>query len=117
MQQQPTWLAERLQRSQRALDQLLLASKVPFDERLHGRLPNEQGIYAIYVGDARDGEVLRADRTKEGQGGLQQRVYRNHLIACPSCAQQLSIPAAGDVAIRCPTCTRTFRKSDLSGGV
>lgn len=69
----------RLQQLESQLRQLLLSSPLKFDESLHGKLPEAQGVYRIFNG-AQPGETIRAGRTKTAAGGLRQRVYRNHFM-------------------------------------
>ncbi len=73
------WLVERLDQEKWLLDDLLAVPEVPFDERLHGRLPQSPGIYVIKIRGTKPGQYLRAGRTKRAGEGLLQRVYRNHL--------------------------------------
>jgi len=74
------WLTTRFDEMRRKLDELLLCPKLPFDESLRSKLPEQGGIYAIYKRDAGQGEVLRAGRTKTAAAGLRQRIYQNHLM-------------------------------------
>ena len=74
------WLTERMKECERILHDLLSAPKLPFDEALRSQLPEQPGIYAIYVKAAPPGKVLRAGRTKSALGGLRQRIYQNHLM-------------------------------------
>jgi len=74
----PDWATERTEQLTTILVQLLTSDYIPFDERLHGRLPKRPGIYAIYAKTAPTAEVLRAGRTKTAADGLRQRIYQNH---------------------------------------
>jgi hypothetical protein len=71
---------QRLAQLGTILLQLMESTAVTFHERLHGLLPDEHGIYAIYAKNGKPGEVLRAGRTKTAAGGLRQRIYRNHFM-------------------------------------
>jgi hypothetical protein len=70
-------IQERIMEMTAILHQLLNAPLHRFDERLHSRIPNKQGIYAIYRLDGAGPVVIRAGRTKTASGGLLQRIYRN----------------------------------------
>ena len=74
------WASERLAELERIVRQLLGSNGLTFDERLHGLLPEQQGIYVIYAKGAKPGEVLRAGKTRTAAGGLRQRIYRNHFM-------------------------------------
>jgi hypothetical protein len=74
------WASERLAELEATVRQLLGSTSLAFDERLHGLLPEQQGIYAIYTKNASPGDVLRAGKTKTAAGGLRQRIYRNHFM-------------------------------------
>jgi hypothetical protein len=62
------------------LENLLTCEKRPFDNTLHGELPEMPGLYVISGTKGIEEEYLRAGRTKDGIGGLRQRVYRNHFM-------------------------------------
>lgn len=74
------WASERLAELEATVRQLLGSTALAFDERLHGLLPEQHGIYAIYTKNASPGDVLRAGKTKTAAGGLRQRIYRNHFM-------------------------------------
>jgi hypothetical protein len=74
------WVQQRVHEYEQILEQLLAASKLPFNSELHSRLPSDHGLYVIYQKDAAEGQVLRAGRTKTAEGGLRQRIYRDHLM-------------------------------------
>ena len=61
------------------LDQLLSGSVLRFDKGLRGALPESQGVYRIFDPNVPE-QTMRAGRTKTAAGGLQQRVYQNHLM-------------------------------------
>ncbi len=73
-----TWKITRWEELEIVLEDLLSSPKYSFDESIHGLLPNLPGLYIISIKDGGEGEYLRAGRTDEG--GLQQRIYRNHLM-------------------------------------
>lgn len=73
------WLRPRLHDAVLQVRELLAEDELPFDEHLHGRLPDEHGIYVITQQGCLGGEHLRAGRTTTAKkGGLRQRVYKNH---------------------------------------
>ena len=74
------WASERMAELEASVRQLLGSTALAFDEKLHGLLPERQGIYAIYAKSAKPGDVLRAGKTRTAAGGLRQRVYQNHLM-------------------------------------
>ena len=74
------WAGERLRQLDVVVRQLLSSPVLVFDERSHRLLPEQQGIYAIYVKSARPGDVLRAGKTRTAASGLRQRIYQNHLM-------------------------------------
>ncbi|HVS89839.1 MAG TPA: hypothetical protein VHF01_16665 [Candidatus Acidoferrum sp.] len=74
------WADERLTQLEAIVRQLLSSAALAFDERLHGLLPEQHGIYVIYEKNGKPGEVLRAGKTKTAADGLRQRVYRNHFM-------------------------------------
>lgn len=78
------WKAQREAECRQLLEKLLLAPQLAFGDALRSKLPEDPGIYAIYVNGANPGEVLRAGRTKSAAGGLRQRIYQNHLIGTQS---------------------------------
>src|SRR5215472_5322684 len=73
-------LHQRMQECHAMLSNLLCCQKFGFDGSLHCELPELHGIYAISTRDATVGSYVRAGRTKEGLGGLRQRIYRNHYV-------------------------------------
>ena len=72
-------LDDRTNHFREVIQRLLNSEPYPFDERLRGRLSEEQGLYRIFLKAERNG-TLRAGRTKTAAGGLRQRVYQNHLM-------------------------------------
>lgn len=74
------WASERLTQLEAVVRQLLSGTALVFDERLHGLLPEQHGIYVIYAKSAKPGDVLRVGKTKTAAGGLRQRIYRNHFM-------------------------------------
>lgn len=74
------WLRPRLHDAVLQVRELLAEDEWAFDEELHGRLPDEQGIYVITQRGCLGGEHLRAGRTTVAKGGLRQRVYKNHFM-------------------------------------
>ena len=60
------------------LYELISSQQYSFDENLFNQLPTSPGIYRIFKVDSNWKSTLRAGRTKTGQEGLQQRIYRNH---------------------------------------
>lgn len=73
-----SWLKERVDAVVLKACEILHEDQLAFDSSLHGKLPDEQGVYVIAEHDADHGEYLRAGRTKTAKGGLRQRVYTNH---------------------------------------
>jgi len=72
------WKTTRGEELKAILEQLISSPRYPFNESLHGLLPSLPGLYVISNKNNKEGEYLRAGRTDEG--GLQQRIYRNHLM-------------------------------------
>jgi hypothetical protein len=75
-----SWLNQRFGETQPIIDQLLSSPMLAFDQHLRSALPEQHGIYAIRVKEAKTGEFLRAGSTKTASGGLRQRIYQNHLM-------------------------------------
>jgi hypothetical protein len=71
------WLTERVGELTRIVERLLSSPELLFDSSLRSNLPEEPGLYAIYVREA--GEYIRAGRA-DAAGGLRQRVYQNHFM-------------------------------------
>jgi hypothetical protein len=73
-------LIQRQKECHAILENLLGCEKLTFNNTLHGELPEMPGLYVISGMKDFEGRYLRAGRTKEGIGGLRQRIYRNHFM-------------------------------------
>jgi hypothetical protein len=71
---------QRVEELTNILNALLNAPLLRFDDRLHSTLPDRHGIYVLYRIDTPEMIILRAGRTKTAEGGLRQRIYRNHFM-------------------------------------
>lgn len=71
-------MKKRLRTYRLLLRQLIQAKIMPFDSRLWTSLPNTHGVYRILL--SRHKSTLYVGRTKTAEGGLKQRIYRNHLM-------------------------------------
>ncbi len=72
-----SWMEERLHQLTPILERLIASEPVAFDERLRGKLPAVQGIYAISLKDGVPGDYLRAGKADVS---LRQRIYQNHYM-------------------------------------
>ena len=72
-----SWMEERLHQLTPILERLIASEPVAFDERLRGKLPAVQGIYAISLKDGVPGDYLRAGKADVS---LRQRIYENHYM-------------------------------------
>jgi len=75
----PGGIGDRLHAFESLLTQLLRSPSIPFDKQCRSSLPAAPGVYRIYDPTSPD-ETIRAGRTNTAAGGLQQRVYGNHLM-------------------------------------
>jgi len=72
------WVQARIVEGSQIISRLLMAPDVSFGGLTPKQIPDEPGLYLIFEKVAGDGKFLRAGRTDDG--GLRQRLYKNHLM-------------------------------------